>query len=93
MASRSLTDVFLLMRNNAVRSRHIYPDQVKYRRKIKFVALKDVILSGQFGEDAPGLAERPGGGFGRQKWQSNAANVDWLLRESSNDFAKAESEN
>lgn len=28
MASRSLTDVFLLMRNNAIRSRHIYPDQV-----------------------------------------------------------------
>nr|XP_023030260.1 syntaxin-16 [Leptinotarsa decemlineata] len=27
MATRSLTDVFLLMRNNAIRSRNIYPDQ------------------------------------------------------------------
>lgn len=28
MAQRSLTDVFLLMRNNAIRSRQIYPEQV-----------------------------------------------------------------
>lgn len=29
MATRSLTDVFMLMRNNAVRNRNIFPDQVR----------------------------------------------------------------
>lgn len=28
MASRSLTEVFILMRNNAMQSRHIYSEQV-----------------------------------------------------------------
>lgn len=28
MASRSLTEVFVLMRNNAMQSRHIYSEQV-----------------------------------------------------------------
>ncbi|XP_068893383.1 syntaxin-16 [Tenebrio molitor] len=41
MASRSLTDVFLLMRNNAVRSRHIYPDQDNSER-MHLVSLNDL---------------------------------------------------
>ncbi|XP_008195725.2 syntaxin-16 [Tribolium castaneum] len=41
MASRSLTDVFLLMRNNAVRSRHIYPDQDNSER-MHLVSLNDM---------------------------------------------------
>ncbi|VEN41653.1 unnamed protein product [Callosobruchus maculatus] len=41
MASRSLTDVFLLMRNNAIRSRHIYPDQDASER-MHLVSLNDV---------------------------------------------------
>ncbi|KAJ8967392.1 hypothetical protein NQ314_002898 [Rhamnusium bicolor] len=41
MASRSLTDVFLLMRNNAIRSRHIYPDQDSSER-MHLVSLTDM---------------------------------------------------
>ncbi|KAJ8960150.1 hypothetical protein NQ318_003870 [Aromia moschata] len=41
MASRSLTDVFLLMRNNAIRSRHIYPDQDSSER-MHLVSLNDM---------------------------------------------------
>ncbi|KAJ8925914.1 hypothetical protein NQ315_009766 [Exocentrus adspersus] len=41
MASRSLTDVFLLMRNNAIRSRHIYPDQDNSER-MHLVSLSDM---------------------------------------------------
>ncbi|CAG9813794.1 unnamed protein product [Phaedon cochleariae] len=41
MASRSLTDVFLLMRNNAMRSRHIYPDQESSER-MHLVSLNDM---------------------------------------------------
>lgn len=44
MASRSLTDVFLLMRNNAVRSRHIYPDQVNINTQIIKNCLTLIIL-------------------------------------------------
>jgi hypothetical protein len=31
MASRSLTEVFILMRNNAMQSRHIYSEQVSIK--------------------------------------------------------------
>lgn len=41
MASRSLTDVFLLMRNNAIRSRQIYPDQDSSER-MHLVSLNDM---------------------------------------------------
>ncbi|XP_056635723.1 syntaxin-16 [Diorhabda sublineata] len=41
MAVRSLTDVFLLMRNNAIRSRHIYPDQESSER-MHLVSLTDL---------------------------------------------------
>ncbi|KAJ8968186.1 hypothetical protein NQ317_006788 [Molorchus minor] len=41
MASRSLTDVFLLMRNNAIRSRRIYPDQDTSER-MHLVSLTDM---------------------------------------------------
>ncbi|KAG5899866.1 hypothetical protein JTB14_012333 [Gonioctena quinquepunctata] len=41
MASRTLTDVFLLMRNNAIRSRHIYPDQESSER-MHLVSLNDM---------------------------------------------------
>ncbi|CAH0551966.1 unnamed protein product [Brassicogethes aeneus] len=41
MASRTLTDVFLLMRNNAIRSRHIYPDQEDSER-MHLVSLNDM---------------------------------------------------
>lgn len=33
MASRSLTEVFILMRNNAIRNRHIYAEQVSFDEK------------------------------------------------------------
>lgn len=29
MTTRSLTEVFILMRNNAIRNRHIYSEQVR----------------------------------------------------------------
>ena len=35
MASRSLTEVFILMRNNAMQSRHIYSEQVSVLRKFR----------------------------------------------------------
>ncbi|XP_050296809.1 syntaxin-16 [Anthonomus grandis grandis] len=41
MAHRSLTDVFLLMRNNAIRSRQIYPDQDSSER-MHLVSLTDI---------------------------------------------------
>ncbi|CAG9838321.1 unnamed protein product [Diabrotica balteata] len=41
MASRSLTDVFLLMRNNAIRSRHIYPEHDSSER-MHLVSLNDL---------------------------------------------------
>lgn len=41
MATRSLTDVFLLMRNNAIRSRQIYPDQDSSER-MHLVSLNDM---------------------------------------------------
>ncbi|CAG9759688.1 unnamed protein product [Ceutorhynchus assimilis] len=41
MALRSLTDVFLLMRNNAIRSKQIYPDQGSSER-MQLVSLTDL---------------------------------------------------
>ncbi|XP_060527019.1 syntaxin-16 [Cylas formicarius] len=41
MASRTLTDIFLLMRNNAIRSRQIYPDQDTSER-MHLVSLNDL---------------------------------------------------
>lgn len=45
MATRSLTEVFILMRNNAIRSRHIYSEQgngfeVRFSRNGKFVTFR-----------------------------------------------------
>ncbi|KAK9710753.1 hypothetical protein QE152_g25841 [Popillia japonica] len=40
MATRSLTEVFVLMRNNAIRNRHIYTDQDTSER-MHLVSLND----------------------------------------------------
>lgn len=39
MASRSLTEVFILMRNNAMQSRHIYSEQVSVLREVLMVEI------------------------------------------------------
>lgn len=39
MATRSLTEVFILMRNNAIQSRNIFSDQVKFKVSLEVLSL------------------------------------------------------
>ena len=44
MASRSLTEVFILMRNNAMQSRHIYSEQVSVLRQVLMVEILHTVV-------------------------------------------------
>ena len=45
MTTRSLTEVFVLMRNNAMQSRHIYSEQVSFYSHIEWYEVSIWIIN------------------------------------------------